>query len=357
MHPMFPRLCVDAVLVSASELLERGSLSRAREVFGAVSIGKLEPEQRVLLADQRLRLASLSGDAQGATRALTDVGPLLSEWQNGFWSARLALVERRPVRAVSLLLTACDRAPSEALSDVLLTLGSALYETGDFDGATARYQQAAAVAMERGEPSAALSAWVRLGAACLERGEFEQSRRFLEQAVGRRAELGDVREIGVALSNLGVVAHETGELGEATQLLDDAVSLLRKVEHRRFEGFALAARGLVALETGLTRKAARDLHLARRALVEVADPTYVAVVDARLGVLSWTLGAQDAAFEHLNCAALAFDARSITWGALGVRAVSARLKDGHWPDERPDSSFVRLLGRVIDNSDSINASG
>jgi tetratricopeptide (TPR) repeat protein len=134
-------------------------------------------------------------------------------------------------------------------------LGTALSRLGQFRRAIDFYEQALAIARDRGDRSGE-GAWLgNLGAAY---GSLRESRRaidLLEQALVINREVGDRQNEASYLGNLGSAYADLGDTRRAIDLYEQALVVTREIGNRGGEGWWLWGLGNRYADLGDTRRA------------------------------------------------------------------------------------------------------
>jgi tetratricopeptide (TPR) repeat protein len=173
------------------------------------------------------------------------VGALLERlaryhWVGGDTVAAMATVERA-------VATVPAEPPSAERARVLAAHGQMLMLWSRLRAASARCEEAVAVARQVGARAVEGHALNSLGTAvgCL--GHLEVVIAHLEQARGIAAELGDPDDLCRALHNLGCVFHRNGRYEEAVRVELETLELAGRFGSMRWYGAAAAATAAEAL--------------------------------------------------------------------------------------------------------------
>lgn len=138
----------------------------------------------------------------------------------------------------------------QGMASMLIKLGNAATEAGDFGHASDCLEEALALWRELNDKHGIARALISLGWTALRPGDYQLAKTRLEEALEISRELGDTKSIGFELSGLGEVELRRGDYGRATQLLEESLELRRQLGNKWGIGVSLGTLGWVALRQG-----------------------------------------------------------------------------------------------------------
>ena len=226
------------------------------------------------------------------------------------------------------------------VAGIQLALGEVRTAVGDYAGAIAALEAAAAVTDEASLPGVEL----RLGRVHARRGDLVAAASHLDAAIeADGSTVGDHRLLARALVERSVVAHRAGELTQASAFAVRALELAQAAGDDPAAGAAQRVLGLVARERGDLAEA-RTVLLRSLELAE-ADPDAGAVIAARnaLALVEAASGDRRAAIVLLEAA---LDACRRTGERHLEAAVENNLADQLHAVGRRDDAMVHLKRAV-----------
>jgi len=213
---------------------------------------------------------------------------------DGLEATTPAWVARDPWQEVapSAPLPASDRR-----APVLLELGRAYAQLGEFDRATACWQE---LLKQSDQPEQCEAAWFELGGAREILGRYDEAIAAYQQALALADERGDLAGTGRATGRIGMVQYYRGDYDKALSLLHKHLRVARQLRERRLEGGLLNDLGRVYAAQGDCDRALslhqQALNLAR----EEEDELGAAAALACLGAAYGALGNYTQAVKHLQ---------------------------------------------------------
>ncbi|MGH2616832.1 MAG: tetratricopeptide repeat protein, partial [Thermomicrobiales bacterium] len=308
--------------------------------------GDQEVWLRRLAADHNNLRAALDwlvgqGDA---TRALRLGGAL---WR--FWYVRGHLSEGRRWLESALALGGQDAMPERLRA--LVGAGYLAWAQGDFDRAAALFDDAMALARQRGDRSGVAEALDGLGRVASYRGDAATARAMYGQAIAIHQELGDRWGAAKSLYFSGVAAAIQGADPAALPLLTEAREMFREVHDLGGIADSTGMLGLAALGQGDDVAARSLVEEAHAMMRDLGDRPGAAQTLSVLGHIVFGQG------QHISARALYGDALAIladlddrwwlAWCLEGLAAIAA-------VGERPTQA-AKLLGSAKTLRDAINA--
>jgi DNA-binding SARP family transcriptional activator/tetratricopeptide (TPR) repeat protein len=226
-------------------------------------------------------------------------------------------------------------------SGIQVALGEILTALGDYAGATASLEAAAAVA----DPDWLPVIEVRLGGVHLRRGDLATAASHLDAAIEllERPSSGDGAGLAGALVERAVVALRAGDLERANEVAERALTVAETMGDRAAEGAACRVLGLVARERSALDDA-RD-WLRRSLRLAEADPDVGTAIAARnaLALTEAAAGDRTAAIDLLE---MALESCRTTGERHLEAAVENNLADQLHAVGRPDEAMEHLKRAV-----------
>ncbi len=183
-------------------------------------------------------------DAADAPVALRLVAAL---WR--FWHLHGHLAEGRRWAEEAVALPAASERTAER-ARALTALGGLAYWQEDVPAFSRAYEEALAIARERGDRQAEAEGVYNLSYARAYQGEFPDALGLLDEARAMFDEVGDRRGIADTLWFRAVGARLTGDLPRARALAEESLAIYRETEDRFGMTDALFAVGRVAFDEG-----------------------------------------------------------------------------------------------------------
>ena len=316
------------------QLIERGELDAFRRRHAEFYVELAEEAEPELTGPDQVawlgRLADETGNLRAALRFSEDSGELelglrLAGALTRFWSVQGLMAEIRPWLARALPGAADVDATVRARA--LFAAGHAALGQGDFEEATARFEEAQELHRELADERGQAACLAQLGWLASARGEVDAASASSTRALAIAEELGAWDVASVARSTLAELAAQRGAYPQAAELLEQSLALRRRLGDRRNMANALLALARIEFLRSDRDRAAtlaeEGLELAR----EVADTWSISVGTATLGLLALDAGEPEQARSHLGTALeLAWrrgDHRNVTESLHGLAAVAA----------------------------------
>jgi CHAT domain-containing protein/Flp pilus assembly protein TadD len=189
---------------------------------------------------------------------------------------------------------------SDREADVLLSLGSAFSDLGEYGRAREAYERTLRLYRAAGRSRELLRALGGLGRAHRLLGEPESALRCYREVLSLSRELGERRNEIETLGNLGKAHAALGEFEDALAFYEQALAGWRELGVPTEEAFALNNLGQLYLELGEVRQAI-DLSEEALAILEAAgEARRTGTVLASLGAAYGTLGELTKGIEYLQ---------------------------------------------------------
>ena len=169
------------------------------------------------------------------------------------------------------MLAGSPGASPTARAKALAGAGFLAYRQGDYDGATALFDESLPLFRALEDSSGTAHALQTLGQIAVARGEFERAKTVLTESLAWCRQAGDRRVMAMALNTIGEVARCQEDYAAARSSYEASLALRREVGDRRGLVLSLGNLGHVALNEGDPRGAAA---LFREALVLAHELTY-----------------------------------------------------------------------------------
>lgn len=201
------------------------------------------------------------------------------------------------------MLAGSSGASPAARAKAMAGAGFLAYRQGDYDGATALFQESLPLFRALEDSSGAAHALQTLGQIAVARGEFESAKTVLTESLAWCRQAGDKRIMAMALNTIGEVARCEEDYAAARSAYEASLALRREAGDRRGLAVSLGNLGHVALHQEDTRGAAalfrEALMLAHELTYKLAIAEYlsglggVAVTDGQSARAARLLGAAD----------------------------------------------------------------
>ncbi len=191
-----------------------------RQFFGAnqrVWFDRMEAE----LGNLRAALAWSEESADGVEIGLQIAGLL---WR--FWAVRGHVTEGRTW--LDALLPRRHSVPPSARWFALHTAGNLADDQGDYEQATAFWEECLAICRELGNKNFVGHMLNNLGEVAVAHGAYDRAAALYEEALVMYRDAANVWATGLATRNLGGVVHMRGEYDRARQLLEESLRLMRE---------------------------------------------------------------------------------------------------------------------------------
>lgn len=277
-------------------------------------------------------------DEGGAEEGLRLAGAL---WM--FWHVHGHFTEGRGWLQ-SMLGRSPDASPA-ARAKALAGAGFLAFRQGDYDGATAHFQESLPLFRALEDSSGAGHALQTLGHIAVARGEVEQAKTLLAESLEWCRRAGDKRLMAISLNALGEAARCQEDYAAARSSYEASLALRREAGDRRGLAVSLGNLGHVALHQGDARGAAA---LFREALVLAHELTYklaiaeylsglggVAAADGQPARAARLLGAAESLLGVLGAPLSPPDATEYERSKAAARAaLDERAFEGAWAEGR-----------------------
>jgi tetratricopeptide (TPR) repeat protein len=216
----------------------------------AMALARLELDHENLLA----ALAWREARADGGRRALGLASKLWRFWYaHGHGRLGLVVLQR-------LLSREGMEASGPERIEALLGAGLLALDLGDYVACRSLYEEALALASERGDQSEIARALNGLGAVTGDgEGNYERAIEHFQRSLALNRALGNKRAEGIVLSNLGEAALRLGNLAEARALCQESLRLRREVGDKQGIGITQLNAALASVRLGDPRAASRQL--------------------------------------------------------------------------------------------------
>jgi non-specific serine/threonine protein kinase len=175
------------------------------------------------------------------------------------------------------ILARPEQAPKAARARVLNVMGIFAFRQGEWERATAHFEEALSLEREMEDPPA-VGALTYLGMIAAEAGEFERARAFHEENLIRQRRIGDSQAIAITLNELGVIAQALGDYDQAAAYLAEAAALSRSRGDQLHVAICLIIQAGLETERGNLDKATELLDEALGLAREGKNQTAVALV-------------------------------------------------------------------------------
>ena len=161
-----------------------------------------------------------------------------------FWGALGYLSEGRRWLEAAIASPASRESPHRAKA--LVGAGMLASRQGDYERATALYEEALAIYRGKGDKQGIALALARLGAIANEQGEFDRADGFYRESLALSREMGDKVATAGILNNLGNQEVLRGNVEQAVAFYLDSLELSRELGHKQRTATALLNLGRLA---------------------------------------------------------------------------------------------------------------
>jgi CHAT domain-containing protein/Tfp pilus assembly protein PilF len=283
LRPPSPR---DRSLVAAEATFAMGEELRRKG-------GEAALRQAVEHHHRALELFRSSGAANREADVLLSLGSALSDLGE-YLQARAAYG-----RALALFRTA---GRTRQLSPALIGLGRAFRHLGETSEALRCYRESLSVSREVGSRWDEVTTLGNLGRAYATLGRFEDALAAYEQALAGWQVLGVAGEQAAALDQLGQLYLKLGDEGQAVDRFEEALAILEKAGKTASTGTIRASLGSAYVRMGQYGKGIEDLQRALQLHRQAGNRRDEAVVLNNLGVAYRQTGALGQARRHYAAA-------------------------------------------------------
>jgi predicted ATPase len=307
---------VQAVLALSPLLSSQGPLAHLLDALGLVlAVAPSDPRAlhargKALLALGRLNEAErdLRAAADGAeqrestaqawpglrARICKDLGVLHHQRRD------VAEARRCYEQALTLASAGGERGEQRLRGLCVGNLGALCHDTGDFEAAAERYENALAIVRAAGDLRTEGVFLTNLAVLHQELGRRDRARRDYLRAIELLRGIGDLRGEGVAIENLAVLEHLDGNLEESRAHHERARALLETVGDERSEGLCRARLAAVLAQLGERHEARVQLERSAALFAERDDAIARGVLDLHRGFLELAEGDRVAAMARLR---------------------------------------------------------
>ncbi|MDP9367537.1 MAG: tetratricopeptide repeat protein [Chloroflexota bacterium] len=287
---------------------------------GVLAATQGDSDQAVVLHEQALSTARMSGDRAGAARSLTNLGVVAHQCGD---------YERAKEHYEAALELLRELEDERGIANSLHGLGMLALFSGDFAGATNYFTECLAISKKREDTRNVATALEMLGVlAYLQENFLEATVRYEESLTLWRL-LGDRQGIANDLVNLGRARQLLGDRDQATALFGEALLLFKELGDKGGIALTLYCLGREALATC-------DLDRAGTLLVESLTLYEQAGEKRPMAEAIEGLAALASARGDAACAACLFGAAESLREAIG-----ATLAPAHLIDHERDVAAVR----------------
>ena len=223
------------------ELGDKKGVARSLINVGWAAIYEGDEERAMVPLEEGLAAARESGDEWSVIYALNALASLATSVGEGF--------ERAEALWEEALAWGRKLGDVHQVSAVLLNMGYAKMELGDYQGAEVLTEEALALSRKLKDTQGEAMSLLNLGITAARRGDLGRARALLEESLPSHRDLGAIRDIAENLEALAEVAGERGEVrraarlwGAADALRQTAGALWLAFELRVHEPYLAAAR-------------------------------------------------------------------------------------------------------------------
>ncbi|MDX1994079.1 MAG: tetratricopeptide repeat protein [bacterium] len=148
------------------------------------------------------------------------------------------------------LLEEIDPYNTRQQADILIQLGEALENLGDYEAATLRLGRGLELAQDDNEQLLAARALNVQGDVAWRQGQYAEAIRLCQESLTISRALNDVASLSRALNRIGIVSFEQGDNAAAKANLEESLSFARAGHNLPNEATALNNLGLIAFAQG-----------------------------------------------------------------------------------------------------------
>ena len=214
-------------------------------------------------------------------RALRGAGRLLQ--CQGEYERATALYQE----SLALLRELGDK---RGIAHTLNNLGLVAWHQGNYSEAIAAYEESLALKRQLGDKRGIASSLGNLAIVTWYQGDYERARALYTESLALFRELEDKKNIAISLRNLGALAREQGEYEQAAALLEESLALFRELGSRRGIASSLGLLGYVARHQGGYERATALWEECLTLFRELGDKRSVAITLANLGSVASAQG-------------------------------------------------------------------
>jgi len=219
-------------------------------------------------------------------RALRGAGRLLQ--CQGEYERATALYQE----SLALLRELGDK---QGIAHTLNNLGLVAWHQGNYSEAIAAYEESLALKRQLGDKRGIASSLGNLAIVTWYQGDYERARALYTESLALFRELEDKKNIAISLRNLGALAREQGEYEQAAALLEESLALFRELGSRRGIASSLGLLGYVARDRGDLERATALWEECLTLFRELGDKRSIAITLANLGSVALARGEHERA--------------------------------------------------------------
>lgn len=237
--------------------------------------------QAQMAVERALAACQQQSDILGEAHCLTQLGLIAS--RRGDYEQATANYQQALAKFESSEAYAGEAA--RLLARILNGLGSVHREQGNFDEAIDCYGQALALSHRSGDRRREAEAYNYLGVTAFYQRNFGDAQRYHQQALSIRQSIGDRAGEGTSLTNLAQVARDAGDYGQAQQYLAAALMLVQATGNRWQEVNVWNDLGIIYQELGDLSTAQTRLERGLRLAQKIGDEAGQAMLYSNLGLV------------------------------------------------------------------------
>jgi eukaryotic-like serine/threonine-protein kinase len=269
----------------------------------------------IALANQSRDLYIAAGDRLGAARILLQVGDALSD-KGDFEGAKKQYEEALPVfREIGAQRT---------IRATLERMGNVFYNVGKFDEAKTYFQQALSFDHEIDDPRGLASDYGNLANALDGLGDLPGALKMQQRSLAAFNDVGDRRGAAETLNNLGILLLEMGDLAEARRYYEQALALHREINYRRGEPYPITGLGDTFFAQGDLVGARKQYEQALALCKEINNEDLTAQLEVSLALIALAEKRYSDGEALARQAAAAYEKSNSPGNAAWAQAVLAR---------------------------------
>lgn len=203
-----------------------------------------------------------------------DLGPRIACALRLFWYTRGYLSEGRTYLEAA---ARSDVAPATVRAKALVGLGWIAEPQGDYERASAAYEESLKLYRECDDKKGVASALGDLGSLALDQGDYEQAGSLLEESLRLHRELESREDVIGVLDGLGVLASAKGDRDQSISFFSEALVLSRGLGNVRRTASSLGNLGITMLVHGDTEEATVLLEESLAQFRNIGDISNIAV--------------------------------------------------------------------------------
>ena len=183
---------------------------------------------------------------------------------------------------------------------LILQLGTAFSERGEYGEALKLYDQSLKIFEELGDKSGIATTLHAIGNINQDQGNYEEAVKKYNQSLKIAEELGDKRGIASTLHQLGMIHHQQGNYEEAVKKYNQSLKTFEELGDKRGIATTLHQLGMIHYLQGNYEEAVKKYNQSLKTFEELGDKRGIATTLHQLGMIHYQQGNYDEAVKKYN---------------------------------------------------------